>query len=322
MTEITRRTAFAATALAGAAIETLSAAPALAAEPKFEDGYVNNDGVKIHTVSVGRGSPVVMVHGFPDFWLTWKPQMLAIAAAGHRAVAIDQRGYNLSDKPKGDENYAMPHLVSDVAAVIKANGGKAALVGHDWGGAVSWNSAYRHPELIERLAILNLPHPNGLSRELADPNSRQAEHSTYAQNFKKPGAAATLKPEQLAHAASTPETYPAYVEAFKRTDFEAALAYYRVNYPGPPYSKGPELPPLKLRTLLIHGLKDTALLAPAIDGTWRWIDAPFELNTYPWAGHFVQRDAAEEVSAALVRFLSLPHWDATSVKPSPALTTG
>ena len=260
------------------------------------------------TVSLGKGPPVVMVHGFPDFWMTWRPQMLAIAAAGFRAIAIDQRGYNLSDKPKGDENYAMPKLVSDVAAVIKANGGKAVLVGHDWGGSVSWNTAYAHPELIERLAICNLPHPNGLSREFADPKSQQAEHSTYAQNFKKPGAAATLKPEQIAHAASTPETYPAYVEAFKRTDFEAALAYYRVNYPGPPYSKGPDLPALKMRTMLIHGLKDTALLAPAIDGTWKWIDAPFELHTYPWAGHFVQRDAADEVSHALVGFLRLPAW--------------
>ena len=318
MTTITRRMAFAGAAIAGAALETLAAAPALAAaskaEPKFEDGYVDNDGVKIHTVSVGKGSPVVMVHGFPDFWMTWKPQMLAIAAAGHRAIAVDQRGYNLSDKPKGDANYAMPKLVSDVAAVIKANsaanGGKAALVGHDWGGSVSWNTAYSHPELIERLAILNLPHPNGLSRELANPDGKQATNSTYAQNFKKPGAAAALKIDQLAHAASTPETYPAYLEAFKKTDFEAALAYYRVNYPGPPYTKGPDLPSLKMRTLLIHGLKDTALLAPAIDGTWKWIDAPFEMHTYPWAGHFVQRDAADEVSLALVRFLSLPAWKA------------
>ena len=305
MTQITRRLALAAAAGAAGALQAIPSS-AVAAGPEFKDGYVDNAGVKIHTVSVGKGSPVVMVHGFPDFWMTWKPQMLAIAAAGHRAIAIDQRGYNLSDKPQGDENYAMPHLVSDVAAVIKSVGGRAALVGHDWGGSVSWNTAYTHPEMIERLAICNLPHPNGLSRELALPNSEQAKHSEYAQNFKKPGAAAALKPEQLAHAASTPETYPAYVEAFRRTDFNAALAFYRMNYPSPPYGAPSNLPPLKMRTLLVHGLNDTALLAPAIDGTWRWIDAPFEMLTIPGAGHFVQRDAAEEVSLALTHWLSLP----------------
>ena len=305
MTEITRRLAIAAAATGAAALQS-GAAAAAAAGPEFKDGYVNNDGVKIHTVSVGKGPPVVMVHGFPDFWLTWKPQMLAIAASGRRAIAIDQRGYNLSDKPQGDENYKMPHLVSDVAAVLKSVGAPAVLVGHDWGGSVSWNTAYRHPELIERLAILNLPHPNGLARELALPDSEQAKHSEYAQNFKKPGAAAAIKPEQIAHAASTPETYPAYVEAFKRTDINAALAFYRMNYPSPPYTKGPELPPLKMRVLLIHGLGDTALLAPAVDGTWRWVDAPFEMVTIPGAGHFVQRDAADEVSHTLVNWLSLP----------------
>lgn len=309
MTQITRRLALAAAAGAAGALQAIPSSAA-AAGPEFKDGYVDNAGVKIHTVSVGKGSPVVMVHGFPDFWMTWRPQMLAIAASGRRAIAIDQRGYNLSDKPQGDENYAMPHLVSDVAAVIKSVGGRAALVGHDWGGSVSWNTAYTHPELIERLAICNLPHPNGLSRELADPKSQQAEHSTYAQNFKKPGAAAALKPEQLAHAASTPETYPAYVEAFKRTDFNAALAYYRMNYPSPPYGAPSNLPALKMRVLLIHGLSDTALLAPAIDGTWRWVDAPFEMVTIPGAGHFVQRDAAEEVSHQLVNWLGLPPFKA------------
>lgn len=306
MTEITRRLAIAAAAAGAGALQAVAASAAPAAAPKFEDGYVDNDGVKIHYAAVGKGKPVVFVHGFPDFWLTWRPQMLAVAAAGYRAIAIDQRGYNLSDKPKGDDNYLMPKMVSDVAAVVRSVGGRAALVGHDWGGSVSWATAYAHPELIERLAILNLPHPNGLSRELALPDSAQAKASIYAQNFKKPGAAAGLAPEGLAKAASTPETYAAYVEAFKRSDLDAALAYYRMNYPSPPYAKGPDLPALKMRTLLVHGLKDTALLAPAVDGTWRWIDAPFELVTIPHAGHFVQRDAAEEVSLALTHWLSLP----------------
>ncbi|CAN5237262.1 alpha/beta hydrolase [soil metagenome] len=300
MTAITRRAAMAAAVAA-------AGASAAATPTGFTDGYVQNGDVKIHFASIGKGPAVVFVHGFPDFWLTWEKQMKAVAATGHRAIAIDQRGYNLSDKPKGDENYAMAKMVSDVAAVIKQEGGgRCALVGHDWGGVVSWTTAYTHPEMIERLAICNLPHPNGLSRELANPDGKQATASTYAQNFKKPGAADRLTAEALAHAASAPETYAAYVEAFKRSDLNAALAYYRMNYPSPPYVKGPDLPALKMRTLLVHGLGDTALLAPAIDGTWRWIDAPFEMLTVPGAGHFVQRDAAQEVSMALTHWLSLP----------------
>ena len=124
MTEMTRRLALAAAAGAAGALQAIPSSAA-AAGPTFEDGYVNNDGVKIHYAAIGKGPPVVMVHGFPDFWMTWKPQMLAIAAAGHRAIAIDQRGYNLSDKPQGDENYLMPKMVSDVAAVIRAVGGRA-----------------------------------------------------------------------------------------------------------------------------------------------------------------------------------------------------
>ena len=173
MTAITRRAAMAA-AVAGSAVAAAGASAA-ATPTGFTDGYVQNGDVKIHFASIGKGPAVVFVHGFPDFWLTWEKQMKAVAATGRRAIAIDQRGYNLSDKPKGDENYAMAKMVSDVAAVIKQEGGgRCALVGHDWGGVVSWTTAYTHPEMIERLAICNLPHPNGLSRELANPDGKQA----------------------------------------------------------------------------------------------------------------------------------------------------
>lgn len=307
MATVTRRSALAGAGVVGA----LSAGAAHAAGPPpaaFRSGFVTRGGVKLHTASLGKGPPVVFVHGFPDFWWSWRSQMAAVSRT-HQAVALDQRGYNLSDKPQGDAAYAMPELVQDVAAVIDSVGGRAALVGHDWGGAVSWQVAGRFPEKVERLAILNLPHPANMARELAN-SEAQRNASTYAQNFKKPGAASALTAEGLARWVREEDRGP-YVEAFRRSNFDSMLAYYRVNYPGPPYAAPAGgatggIPVLKMRTLVIHGLDDKALLAPGLDRTWERIDAPLTMVTIPHAGHFVQQDAAEEVNRALVNWLAAP----------------
>jgi len=143
--------------------------------------------VKIHYASLGpkdaASAPlVVMIHGFPDFWYSWRHQMSALSDR-FQVVAIDQRGYNLSDKPEGVERYDMRLLVADVAAVIRHLGrDKATIVGHDWGGAVAWQFALFMPQMTENLVILNLPHPNGLLRELRS-NKDQIANSEYARNF-------------------------------------------------------------------------------------------------------------------------------------------
>jgi pimeloyl-ACP methyl ester carboxylesterase len=124
---------------------------------RVEHGYADSNGVKIHYASLGQGPLVVMLHGFPDFWYSWRDQMDALSS-NFQTVAIDLRGYNLSDKPAGIENYAMPLLVGDVAAVIRHLGkDKAIVVGHDWGGAVAWFLALTQPQMVEKLVILNLP---------------------------------------------------------------------------------------------------------------------------------------------------------------------
>src|ERR1700686_1178096 len=113
-------------------------APAADIDTRVTHGYADSNGVKIHYASIGKGPLVVMIHGFPDYWYTWRNQMEALSDT-YQAVAIDQRGYNLSDKPKGVENYDVKLLVADVAAVIKSQGQqKAIIVGHDWGGMVAW----------------------------------------------------------------------------------------------------------------------------------------------------------------------------------------
>ena len=110
-------------------------------ESRVKQGYVDSNGVKIHYATIGSGPLIVMIHGFPDYWYTWRRQMEGLSDK-YQCVAIDQRGYNLSDKPQGVENYSMPHLVGDVIAVIKHFGkDKAIIVGHDWGGAVAWQLA-------------------------------------------------------------------------------------------------------------------------------------------------------------------------------------
>src|SRR5271155_4262063 len=128
-------------------------------ESKVTHGYADSNGVKIHYASLGSGPLVIMIHGFPDYWYTWRDQMEALSDK-FQCVAIDQRGYNLSDKPKGVENYDMRLLVGDVVAVIKSLGQqKAIIVGHDWGGMVAWQLALNVPQVVDRLIILNLPHP-------------------------------------------------------------------------------------------------------------------------------------------------------------------
>ena len=121
--------------------------------------YADNHGVHIHYASIGEGPLIVMIHGFPDFWYTWRNQMVALARL-FQIVALDLRGYNLSDKPPGGEYYSMRHLVGDVQAVIRHLGrDKAIIIGHDWGGAIAWQFAIHFPALTDRLIILNMPHP-------------------------------------------------------------------------------------------------------------------------------------------------------------------
>jgi len=272
-------------------------------ESKVTHGYADSSGVKIHYASLGQGPLIVMIHGFPDFWYTWRDQMEALSDK-FQCVAIDQRGYNLSDKPKGVENYDVRLLVGDVVAVIKALGrDKAIIVGHDWGGLVAWQVALNIPQMTEKLIILNLPHPRGLSRELAN-NPAQQKASEYARNFQKPVAASALTPERLAFWVKDPEAKKKYVEAFQRSDIEAMLNYYKRNYPREPYVEDTSpVVKTKMPVLMIHGLGDTALLSGALNNTWDWMGQDLTLVTIPGASHFVQQDASDLVSRSMRSWL-------------------
>jgi pimeloyl-ACP methyl ester carboxylesterase len=274
-------------------------------EKRVENGYADSSGVKIHYAALGdkKNPLIVMIHGFPDYWYTWRDQMAALSSE-YYVVAIDQRGYNLSDKPKGVENYDMRLLMGDVIAVIKSLGReKAIIVGHDWGGAVSWSLAMYQPQYVEKLIILNLPHLRGLARELAN-NPQQQKNSQYARNFQQPDAHTKMTVEQIAFWVKDPEAKQKYIEAFKRSDMEAMLNYYKQNYPREPYKEDTSpVIKVKMPVLMIHGLGDTALLPGALNNTWEWLESDLTLVTIPKAGHFVQQDASEMVTRSIKMWL-------------------
>lgn len=272
-------------------------------DERVEHRYAENEDVKIHYAVLGDGPLVVMIHGFPDFWYTWRHQM-AVLSSQYRVAALDLRGYNFSDKPDSIESYGMKALLGDVEAVIQAEGyERATIVGHDWGGAISWQFATRLPEMTEKLIILNLPHLSGLTRELAN-NPDQQKASDYTRLFQREGAHELLSAEKLARWVSDPDARQRYVEAFERSSFEAMLYYYKRHYPAEPYTEfGPPRTKVPVPVLVIHGLQDPYLLPGALGGTWDWVEKDLTIVTVPAAGHFVQQDAADFVTQTIESWL-------------------
>jgi len=275
---------------------------------------VTNGDVKIHYAALGEaGDVVVLLHGFPDYWYTWRHQMEGLADR-FRVVALDLRGYNRSDQPKGVEAYAMPHLMADVNAVIEAQGvERAVVIGHDWGAGIAWNFAMWHPHRVSRLGILSVPHPSGFGRELAG-NDEQRENSQYARDFQKEGAHESLTAAGLTAWVTDEAARARYLEAFERSDFEAMLHYYTANYPkvGPsPVSPeqtpaAPSFKRISAPTLVIHGMKDRYLHHRGHAFCWEWIDGETTLVMLPDAGHFVQQDDPKRVTRVIRDWLLRP----------------
>jgi pimeloyl-ACP methyl ester carboxylesterase len=297
------------TAASGNADVSSRAAAAKPAVP-VEDKYAQNGEVKIHYVASGKGPLVLMIHGYPDYSGSWD-LLRPVIDDSYRVVALDTRGYNLSDKPEGVENYEMPKLIADVDAVIKAEGyEKATVIGHDWGGSIAWMFAFYYPQRLDNLIVLSTPHPALFMREMRTNPAQQAS-SQYARNFQKEGSEATMTAEGLARRVQDPAMHAKYVEAFKRSSFTAMMNYYRANYPktvGPeatrPFLPDP-VPQINVPLLVIHGMKDTALLSAGHAGTWEKASKDSTLMMVPDAGHFVQHDAAPLVNSVIRNWLDM-----------------
>ena len=281
---------------------------------KHREAVVNN--VRLHWVEQGSGPLVLLLHGFPEFWWGWRRQLPALAGAGFRAVAPDLRGYNLSEKPKGARSYRVSIVVEDVAALVRYLGAERAhLVGHDWGGVVAWHTAMRHPEVVDRLAIINAPHPAVFSREMRHP--RQFLRSWYAFFFQLPrlpeaairarGFAAL---ERLFRGTARPGAFSdadiaRYKEALARPGaLTAALNYYRAyvsHFFRPGGAKQAPRRTVERPTLVIWGEKDQALNLHNLDGLERYVP-DLRVERLPEAGHWVMADDPQRVNALLTAF--------------------
>jgi epoxide hydrolase 4 len=266
--------------------------------------------VALHVVSQGTGPAVVLLHGFPEFWYSWRWQLEALAAAGFTAIAPDLRGYNLSGKPAGVDSYRIEKVGSDIVELIRAAaGGRAHVVGHDWGGAVAWWLAATYPEHCDRLVTLNGPHGGALLRAARSP--AQVLRSWYILFFQLPWLPERLvlhpsfMRRTLRHHAVTPATFSdqdleRYREAIQRPGAaSAAINYYRAALHHLP------LPPRRVSrpTLVVWGDRDQSLgpeVLRALDGS----ASDQRIEHVPDAGHFVHQDRPDEVNRLLLEFLA------------------
>jgi len=299
--------------------------------------YADVNGVKIHYARAGTGPLMIFLHGFPEFWYEWKYQ-IAEFSRDHTVVAPDMRGYNLSSKPTELSEYAIPKLVADVRALaselLKSTGGRTfTLVAHDWGGAVAWVFAALNPDMLDKLVIVNAPHPTIFAKLLAD-DAAQQNASQYMLMFRGPQAEDTLSANAYAMLTSmvlgaglkdgtvTEDDKKMYLEAWSQPGaLTGGLNYYRAAGIGPataagrgaapagdpPASETPariEAPPLivKVPTLVVWGEKDTALLTSNLNGLERLVPT-LTIKRVPDGTHWVVREKAPVVNRLIRDFL-------------------
>src|SRR5436190_3335837 len=273
---------------------------------------VATNGIRLNVAQAGpaNGPLLILLHGFPEFWYGWRKQIAALAAAGFRVWAPDQRGYNLSEKPPRIRDYTLDKLAADIAGLIEAAGERRAVViGHDWGGAVAWWLAANNPELVERLVIVNVP-PLVLRRMLLT-NPLQTLRSWYMFVFQIPWL-----PEWMARrndwdgvvkgleASSRPGT-------FTEDDFEeyrrawsqpgactAMVNWYRAMFRyGVPPRNGRILPP----TLVLWGVRDKFIRREAAEASIALCDLG-KVVFYESATHWLQHEEANEVNQQIIEF--------------------
>ena len=282
---------------------------------ELEHSIIKTNGIRLHVVQAGpkSGIPVVLLHGFPEFWYGWRKQIPALVEAGCRVIVPDQRGYNLSDKPEGIKNYRIDELVKDIIGLIDAlEYEKVNLVGHDWGANVAWTLANKHPERLNKLGIMNVPHPAVMRRFLMR-DFEQIRRSWYVFAFQLPwlpetgmkqndwrGAVSALRGSGKIHT-FTNEDIVKYKEAWSQPGaMTSMINWYRavIRYQPPM----PTDPRIKVPTLMMWGMKDLALSHRMARPSMDYVDEG-NLILFPEATHWVQYDAAEEVNHYLVDFL-------------------
>lgn len=288
--------------------------------------FADVNGVRLHYARAGQGRLILFVHGFPEFWYAWK-NLLPEFGRDHLAVAPDMRGYNLSSKPADVSDYAVPHLVDDLRALAKSLGHeKFVLVAHDWGGGVAWSLGIHHPECLEKLVIINAPHPALFERELNRSPAQQAA-SQYMLLFRSPKAEATLAANNYAFLVDavltrglkkghfTEDDRQAYLAAWSQPDaLTGSLNWYRAAGIGPPTkadaearsfepSAGPSK--VKVPTLVIWGERDQALVKENLEGLEEYVP-DLTVRRIADGTHWVIHEQPTLVAAHIREFLARP----------------
>jgi pimeloyl-ACP methyl ester carboxylesterase len=284
----------------------------------WKDRFAEVNGVRLHYVEQGKGQLILFLHGFPEFWYSWK-DLLADFGRDHHAVALDMRGYNLSAKPESVDAYRVPIIVEDVRALaenLKAK--KLVLVGHDWGGVIAWAFAAQHPGMLEKLVIINAPHPTVFTRELAN-NPAQQKASAYFNLFTSPQAEQILSANNYAGmlqafgSALSEEDRKVYLAAWNQPGgLTGGLNFYRAaqlrspaGSPGVEAAQPPAIQPLApitTPTLVIWGEKDTALLTGNLEGLDQFVK-PLKIERIPDGSHWVVHEKPAVVIENIRTFL-------------------
>lgn len=286
--------------------------------------YADVNGVRLHYARAGKGKLVMFVHGFPEFWYEWKNQLMEFGQ-DYLAVAPDMRGYNLSSKPAELEQYQVKYMVEDLRALAEKLGHKKfTLVAHDWGGAIAWAFAIAHPDYLDKLVIINAPHPGVFARELKE-NPAQQKASQYMLFFRSPQAETQLSANNYAQlvqivlggglksGAFNEEDKKAYIEAWSQPGaLTGGLNYYRAARVGPPSGEGDKesgsfaqgMPSLvvKVPTLVIWGEKDTALLTGNLEGLDKFVPN-ITIKRIPDGTHWVIHEKPELVNGYIRDFV-------------------
>ncbi len=272
------------------------------------------NGIRMHYVTQGTGPLIVLLHGFPEFWYSWRHQILFLAEQGYRVVVPDLRGYNDTDKPR--RGYTVSILLQDIVGLIKGLGEeKAIIVGHDWGGVLAWAFALNYPQMTERLAVLNAPHPAAFARDLR--TIQQLRKSWYAFAFQIPwlpefllGRKHAALIGKMIYAAAVQKTaFPSEVLAIyqdamsKPGALRASINYYRATFRNPLSIGSRTETIINAPTLLIWGDQDVALGINLTNGLEQWVPN-LKIEHIPDSGHWVQQEKPDEVNSFLLDFLS------------------
>jgi pimeloyl-ACP methyl ester carboxylesterase len=280
--------------------------------------FVDLPRLRMHYVEVGQGPLVVLLHGFPENWWSWRYQLQPLADAGFRVIAPDLRGYGETDK---HGPYDLDTLADDVCHLIESLGERhARIVGHDWGGGVAWHLASKRPEFCERLVVLNCPHPVVMRKKLLSaPSISQLKKSWYFFFFLVPGVpewlltrddagnlVRTLKASSIDRHHCSPDELRPFRDGIQRPGAaKAMIDWYRTivgHSLTHPFSQ-PVYDDITAETLLIWGMKDPALgYTDLVPGTERYVPR-LRVEQVPNCGHFVQSERPEHVNPALVKFL-------------------